>query len=84
MKYDFVYTRRAEKDLRKLDKAVRNRIGKTMLQYRAAPLKHAEKLTGEKLGMYRFRIGDYRVVFDIVGNDVVVLRVGHRKEIYRR
>jgi len=36
------------------------------------------------LGTYRFRIGDYRVIFDIEGNEVVVLRVGHRREIYRR
>jgi mRNA interferase RelE/StbE len=36
------------------------------------------------LGGYRFRIGDYRVIFDIEGDEIVVLRVGHRKEIYRR
>ena len=30
------------------------------------------------------RIGDYRVIFDIEGNDIVVLRAGHRKEIYKR
>jgi mRNA-degrading endonuclease RelE of RelBE toxin-antitoxin system len=29
-------------------------------------------------------IGDYRVIFDIEGNELVVLRVGHRPEIYRR
>ncbi|MBW2067248.1 MAG: type II toxin-antitoxin system RelE/ParE family toxin, partial [Deltaproteobacteria bacterium] len=29
------------------------------------------------LGTYRFRIGDYRVIFDIEGKDIVVLRVGH-------
>jgi len=35
------------------------------------------------LDTFRFRIGDYRVVFDIAGKDVVVLRVGHRSSIYR-
>ena len=30
---------------------------------------------------YRFRIGDYRVVFDIDDNNVVILRIGHRKSI---
>ncbi|HEC97176.1 MAG TPA: hypothetical protein ENI58_03340 [Nitrospirae bacterium] len=29
-------------------------------------------------------MGDYRVIFDIEGTDIVVLRAGHRKEIYRR
>ena len=84
MKYSLVYTRRAQKDLRKLDKAARNRIGKTILQYQRVPFKYAEKLADYKLGMYRFRIGDYRIVFDIEGDDIVVLRVGHRKDIYRR
>jgi len=48
------------------------------------PLRHAEKLTQSKLGSYRFRIGDYRVVFDLEGDEIIVLRVGHRREIYKR
>ena len=84
MSYGLVYTSRAEKDIRKLGEAVRSRIGKALLQYKEAPLKYAERLTHTKFGTYRFRIGDYRVVFDIKGDDIVVLRAGHRKEIYRR
>jgi mRNA interferase RelE/StbE len=84
LKYELVYTRRAEKDIGRLDEAAKKRIGKTLLYYREDPFRYAEKLTDPKLGTYRFRIGDYRVVFDIEGNEIVVLRVGHRKEIYRR
>ncbi|MBC8526038.1 MAG: type II toxin-antitoxin system RelE/ParE family toxin [Candidatus Cloacimonetes bacterium] len=36
-----------------------------------------------KLGSYRFRIGNYRVIFDIDEDKLVILRVGHRKNIYR-
>jgi mRNA interferase RelE/StbE len=46
--------------------------------------KYSETLRDAKLGTYRFRIGDYRVIFDIEGTDIVVLRVGHRKDIYRK
>ena len=84
MKYELVYTRRAEKDIDKLDPKVRERIGKTLLRYREEPLRFAEKLSDSILGEYRFRIGDYRVIFDVQGNEIVVLRVGHRREIYRR
>jgi len=35
------------------------------------------------LGSWRFRVGDYRVVFDIEGKKIIVLRVGHRREVYR-
>jgi len=30
------------------------------------------------------RLGDYRVIFDIEGEDIVILRVGHRRDVYRR
>ena len=84
MKYRLIYTARAIKDIKKLDFSVRDRIGKTLLRYEGDPLGYGEKLTDAKFGAYRFRIGDYRVVFDIEGEEIVVLRVGHRREIYRR
>jgi mRNA interferase RelE/StbE len=84
MKFDLVYTRRAVKDIQKLDSETKERIGKTLLRYKDNPLIYAEKLTDSRLGTYRFRIGDYRVIFDIEGNEIVVLRVGHRREIYKR
>ena len=84
MKYELVYTRRAERDIEKLEPRVKDRIGKTLLRYTEEPLRFAEKLSDPILGEYRFRIGDYRVVFDIEGNEIVVLRVGHRREIYKK
>ena len=84
MKYELVYTQRAEIDIEKLERKVKDRIGKTLLRYKEEPLRYAEKLSDPVLGEYRFRIGDYRVIFDVRGNEIVVLRVGHRREIYRR
>ena len=84
MKYTLIYTQRAERDIAGLDSRTRERIGKMLLRYQDDPLRYAEKLSNPVLGTYRFRIGDYRVIFDIEGNEIVVLRVGHRREIYRR
>ena len=84
MKCTLVYTHRATKDIRRLPPDVQKRIGKSLLRYENEPLKHAEKLTDARLGEYRFRVGDYRIVFDIHGHEIVVLRVGHRRDIYRR
>ncbi len=84
MKYRFVYTNKAVKDIKGLDSSIKERIGKTLLRYEEDPLQHAKRLTDSKLGDYRFRIGDYRVIFDIEGDEIVVLRVGHRREIYKR
>ncbi|WP_456486560.1 type II toxin-antitoxin system RelE family toxin [Candidatus Alkanophaga liquidiphilum] len=36
-----------------------------------------------KIGTYRFRIGDYRIIFDIDDDNMVILRIGHRKSIYK-
>ncbi len=84
MDYRLVYTRRAEKDIKKLDPTVKTSIGTSLLKLQDNPVQYSEKLTDPRIGTYRFRIGDYRVIFDIEGKDIVVLRVGHRKDIYRR
>ncbi len=84
MKYRLVYTHRAIRDIERLDAKIKRRIGKALLRYEEDPLKYAERLTDSRLGTYRFRIGDYRVIFDLEGNEIVVLRVGHRRDIYRK
>ena len=84
MSFNLVYTRRAEKDIKKLDSSIKRNIGKTLLKLQDNPLLYSEKLSNPELGTYKYRIGDYRVVFDIEDNDIVILRVGHRREIYKR
>jgi mRNA interferase RelE/StbE len=84
MTYKLVYTRRAEKDIKKLDPSIKNHLGNALLKLLNNPAGYSEKLTDPKIGTYRFRVGDYRVIFDIEGGDIVILRVGHRKEIYKR
>ena len=84
MTYKLVYTQRAIKDIRKLEQISKKRIGRALIRYEEDPLKYAEKLIDPRLETYRFRIGDYRVVFDLKGNEIIVLRVGHRKDIYKK
>ena len=84
MKYSLVYTNRADKDIQKLPPEIKRHIGKALLRYEQDPYKHSEKLRDPNLGTYRFRIGDYRVIFDLEGSDIVVLRVGHRRDIYKK
>ena len=81
--FKVLFTQRALRDWENLDKETQNRIAAKLKEYAKDPFKHARKLTHPKIGTYRFRIGDYRVIFDIDDGNIVVLRVGHRKEIYR-
>lgn len=83
MNYRLIYTKRAVEDIQQLDTLARRRIGERLRSLEKDPLGRARKLMNPRIGTYRYRIGDYRVVFDISGRDVVILRVGHRREIYR-
>ena len=83
MKYELVYTKRAARDISGLDWTAKGRIRETLERYAQSPFTHAKKMVDLALGTYRFRIGEYRVIFDVEGNKIVVLRVGHRRDIYR-
>jgi len=78
---------RARKDLRKLDAAVQKRII-AYLHMRVANVKDprvfCQRLTGNKAGLWRFRVGDYRVVCKFEDHVLIifVVTVGHRREVY--
>jgi len=83
MKYALIYTKRAAKDVRKLDTVQKKKLAKKIVNLRKNPREISKKLLHPKLGTFRYRIGDFRIVFDIAGGNVVVLRIGHRREIYK-
>ncbi len=83
MAYQLIYTQRARRDLRRLDADIKQRIRLTLEKYRDNPRLYVQKLTYPEFGSYRCRVGDYRVIFDITEEQLIVLRVGHRSEIYR-
>ena len=80
----------AAKELAKLDKPTARRIVQ-FLRERVAPQNDprslGEALRGDELGSFwKYRLGDYRVVAEIVDRRVlvIVVRVGHRREVYRK
>jgi len=89
MRFVIRYAERAVRDLRRLDDSVAHRIVGKLRQYRLSenPLMHAQRLVGMQSDLYRFRIGDYRVVFTVTreGQLIVlfVLHIAHHKEAYR-
>ena len=84
-----VYSQVAEKNIRKLPKDIAGRILKKIFDNSQQPdiLTRAKPLQGRFSGKYRYRVGDYRVVFvlDEDGNIVVltVLTITHRKDVYK-
>jgi len=75
----------AFKQLSKLAPDIQNRINGKLDFYLSQkdPLDFAEKLNDYGFGEWRFRIGNYRVVFDVDGDKIIILKVGHRKDIYK-
>ncbi len=88
MIYRFVFSKKAKGQLKKLDRKVSKRIIDKLEYYEKSenPLKYAERLKDKTLGDFRFRIGDYRVIFDInkKGEIIVlfILTVKHRRDVY--
>ena len=82
-KYSILITKRAKKEIDKLDLVAKKRLKKALLNLMLNPLALSTKLIDHKLGSRRFRVGNHRIIFDLKGNEIVILRVGHRREIYR-
>lgn len=88
MLYKLFYTLKAKKDLFDLDKKIFSRILDKIDFFidSGEPLKYAKKLVNNQSGTYRFRIGNYRAIFDVDNKGsitiLLILRVKHRKEAY--
>ena len=80
--YSILIEENAEKFLRKLQKKDSEMILNKIYSIRENPFRYLKRLQGEKL--WRLRIGDYRVVVDVIvsNNKIIVVRVGHRKNVY--
>lgn len=75
----------AEKQFIKLDRLTQTKITQKLEYFLSSsnPLLFAKRLTDRETGQYRFRIGDYRVIFDVEEEKIIILTVGHRREIYK-
>jgi mRNA interferase RelE/StbE len=81
--YKTVITERALKDLKQIDIEQKQRILVKIKEYSTDPYYYSDKLVNPIIGTYRFRIGDYRAIFDFEDETIIVLRIGHRKDIYK-
>ena len=81
MTYGIIFSDRALKQLKKLEKNVPERIISTLERIKIRPQAHVTKLVGDP--GYRLRVGDYRVILDIDEGNLVILviKIVHRKKI---
>ena len=83
--YRYEFTPEARRQLKKLDPSTQQTIIRKLEYFISTdhPLSFVGHLVNNDLGQYRFRIGDYRVIFDLEEDVIVILSVGHRREIYK-
>jgi mRNA interferase RelE/StbE len=77
------YKSSVDKDLRKLDKPVARKITQQLEPALSENPDVGEPLSGEFRGLFKYRVGDYRVVYAKVPGGVLVLRIRHRRDVYR-
>ena len=81
----YEFTPKSVKQFRKLDKQTQFKVIEKLDYFCSTshPLDYAEPISDKDLGSYRFRIGNFRVVFDIKDDLITIQKVGDRKNIYR-
>jgi mRNA interferase RelE/StbE len=77
-----MFSLKAKKQLMKLERNIQEKIISSLERIRIRPETFITKLVGDP--GYKLRIGDYRVIMDIDKNNLIILviKVGHRKNIY--
>ncbi len=86
IKYKLFYlTSVVKNDLPKIPKNIKARI-KRAVESRLAvdPLRFGDPLKRSLRGYRKLRIGDYRVIYLIKKNQIIIFKIGHRKEIYKK
>jgi len=82
--FEITYKKSVAKDLAGLGKTEARRILDKIEKDLPTRADSYPVLKGEFSGLRKLRVGDYRVIFAILSPEVLVLRIGHRREIYDR
>ena len=79
------FSRRAKSDWLKLDHDTQEQLRRKLDFFisQKNPIRWADSLKGSYSGKFRFRIGEYRIIFEVEKDMIFVLRVGHRRDIYK-
>ena len=81
--YRVSVARAASRELEGLPPTIRAKVASVLRALALAPFgqPNTKKLRGDK--GFRIRVGDYRILFDVLGDEVTVYAVGNRKDVYR-
>jgi len=82
--YSITYKKSVEKDLSRLGKPEARRILDKIEKELGARADNYPSLKGEFTGLRKLRVGDYRIIFAVLEQEILILRIGHRRDIYKK
>jgi mRNA interferase RelE/StbE len=82
--YNILYKQSVGRDLKKLPKAEAGRILDQIDRELPKKADAQPALKGQFAGLRKYRVGDYRVIYSLLGDDVLILRIAHRRDVYKR
>ena len=83
MSYKIVFKKSVARDLKKIDKAQADRILRKIEDDLPEKAEAFPVLTGKFSGLRKFRVGDYRIIYSIIGDTALILRISPPREPYR-
>ncbi|MCH7763565.1 MAG: type II toxin-antitoxin system RelE/ParE family toxin [Candidatus Marinimicrobia bacterium] len=83
MVYKIRYKKSVAKDLKSIDKGEKERILNKIEDTLSNKPNQYPLLKGRFAGLRKLRIGNYRVIFSLLDDEIWILRIGHRSEIYK-
>ena len=82
MSYKIAFKKSVARDLKKIDTVQADRILRKIEDELPVQAETFPVLTGKFSGLRKFRVGDYRVIYSIIGETALILRISHRREAY--
>lgn len=83
MSFKIAFKKSVARDLKRLDKDQAERLLAKIEEELPHKAQAFPLLSGKFSGLRRFRVGDYRVVYSIIGDTALILRISHRRDAYR-
>lgn len=85
-RYNVIYTKLSLRDLRSFTPVIQKRLGVKIEFFMSHedPLAFARALTEPADAQYRFRVGDYRILFDVEDDTIVIHKIQHRRDAYKK
>ena len=83
MSYKIAFKKSVARDLKKIDKDQADRILRKIEDELPDKAETFPVLAGKFSGLRKFRIGKYRIIYSIIGDTALILRISHKREAYR-